>query len=253
MAGNSFASSIGIISLLDTQGEGDTSLLVGATDEQKAQYFPDGKMSSQILAHYVRVPGRDILFDAGLRDGRVALGLMEKGVKPDDVKIICITHLHPDHFGGLVDAEGRAAFSGAELYVSKVERDYWVNDIKNENVINALKLYDGKIHLFEFGDEIFSGITAIDASGHTPGHTVFDIKADGEELLIVGDIMHFQKIQLPLPDVAVRYDVDPEKAIASRKKILDYAAEKGAPIAGMHITPPGIISVKKTGDGYEEF
>ncbi len=65
--------------------------------------------------------------------------------------------------------------------------------------------------------------------------------------------MHFIEIQLPVPDVAVRYDVDPEKAIESRKKILDYAAENKIKIAGMHITPPGIINVKKNGNSYEKF
>ena len=248
-----FASSIEVISLLERQGKNDTALLLGANDEQKAKFIPDGELKSQILAFYVKVPGREILFDTGLRNGNISKRLAENGIFPSDVKTILLTHLHPDHFGGLVDAEGKAAFPNAEIYVSKIERDYWVNEIKNENVIEALNLYKDKIHFFEFGDEIFNGIKALDASGHTPGHTVFDIKADGEELLIVGDIMHFIEIQLPVPDVSVRYDVDPDKARESRKKILDYAAENGIEIAGMHITSPGIIKVKKNETGYEKF
>ena len=104
-----------------------------------------------------------------------------------------------------------------------------------------------------FGDEVIAGVKAIDTIGHTPGHTAYLIESDGEKLLIVGDIMHFPEIQLPAPNVAVRYDVDPEKAIQSRKFILDYAAMKNIPIAGMHITPPGLINVKKSGEGYEKY
>lgn len=248
-----YAASIEIISLLDRQGENDTSLLIGATDKQKAEYLPGGKLNSQILAYYVKIPGRGILFDTGLRGGNITKRLAENNIKNSDVKTILLTHLHGDHFGGLVDTEGKAAFPEAEIYISKIEYVYWVNEVKNENVIEALKLYEGKIHLFNFNDEIFEGVKALDASGHTPGHTVFDIKFDGEELLIAGDIMHFIEIQLPVPDVAVRYDVDPEKAIESRKKILDYAAENKIKIAGMHITPPGIINVKKNGNSYEKF
>ena len=247
----SYASSIEIISLLERQGENDTSLLIGATDEQKAEYLPSGKLNSQILAFYVKIQGREILFDTGLRNGNIAKRLAENNIKPDDVKIILLTHLHGDHYGGLVDSENKAAFPNAEIYLSKIEHDYWINEIKNKDVIDALKLYEKKLHLFDFNDEIFEGVKALDASGHTPGHTVFDIKAGGEELLIVGDIMHFIDIQLPVPDVAVRYDVDPDKAIKSRKKILDYAAENEIQIAGMHITPPGIIKVKKNGSGYK--
>ena len=248
-----FADAIEVFSLLERQGKNDTALLLGATEEQKAKFISDGELNSQILAFYVKISDREILFDTGLRNGNIAKRLAENGVFPSDVKTILLTHLHPDHFGGLVDTEGKAAFPNAEIYVSRIERDYWVNEIKNENVIEALSLYENKLHLFEFDDEIFDGIKAIDASGHTPGHTVFDIKTDDEKLLIVGDIMHFIEIQLPVPDVSVRYDVDPDKARESRKKILDYAAENEIKIAGMHITSPGIIKVKKNDNGYEKF
>ena len=252
MSASSAFASIEVISLLETQGKGDPALLIGATEEQKEKYLPDGKLNSQILAFYVKIPGREILFDTGLPNGNIAKRLSENGIKPEDVKIILLTHLHPDHFGGLVK-NGKATYPNAEVYVSKIERDYWVNDVKNENVIKALGLYEKKLHLFEFNDEVFDGVKAIDASGHTPGHTVFEIKADGEELLIVGDIMHFIDIQLPVPDISVKYDVDPDKARETRKKILNYAAENNVKIAGMHITPPGVIKVKKNETGYEKF
>lgn len=240
------SASIDAISLLDTQGEGDTSLLIGATDEQKAKFLSDGKMHSQILAFYVN----GVLYDAGLKDGHVAAQLEKNNVKAEDVKIILLTHLHPDHFGGLLTPEGEKQYVNAEVFVSKPELDYWVNELKNENVINALKFY--KVNTFNFGDEVVPGVRAIDTIGHTPGHTAYLIEDGGEKLLIVGDIMHFAEIQLPVPDIAVRYDVDPEKAIQSRKFILDYAAMKKIKIAGMHITPPGFLSVKKSGEGYEK-
>jgi len=245
-----FANIIEVTSLLERQGKNDTSLLIGATEEQKAKFIPNEEVQSQIFAFYVKVPGREILFDTGLKNGNITKRLEENGVKNSDIKTILLTHLHPDHFGGLVDGEDKAAFPNAEVYVSRIEHDYWVNELKNENVIKALNLY--KVHIFEFGDEIFDGIKALDASGHTPGHTVFDIKIDGEELLIAGDIMHFIEIQLPVPDVAVKYDVDPAQAIKSRKKILDYAAKNKIKIAGMHIQDPGIIQIKKVNDGYEK-
>ena len=251
IASNASAGSITLLSLLDTQGQSGTELLVNASDSQKAEYYPSGKMPSQILAFYVKFNGLGVLFDAGLRDGHVAAELSKNGIKPEDVKTILITHLHGDHFGGLVNSEDKAEFPNAEIYVSEPERDYWVNDVKNEAVISALSLY--KVHTFQFGDEPVNGIRAIDTSGHTPGHVSYLIEADGEKLIIAGDIMHFPEIQLPHPDVAVKYDVDPVKAVQSRKFLLDYAAWKNIPVAGMHITPPGVISVKKTGEGYEKY
>ena len=242
-----YASSINAVSLLDVQGEGNTELLIGATDAQKAEHLDGGKMKSQILAFWVN----GVLYDAGLRDGHIVKALADNGVAAEDVRTILITHLHPDHFGGLVNLEGEASFPNAEVYVCDVERDYWVNEVKNENVIAALGLY--RVRTFVFGDEVIPGVRAIDTSGHTPGHVSYLIEADGEKLIVAGDIMHFPEIQLPVPDVAVRYDIDPVKAVQSRKFLLDYAAWKGIPVAGMHITPPGIIRVKKSGEGYEKF
>lgn len=249
----SFAGSIEVISLLDRTGENEPSLLIGATDEQIQKYLPEGKLKSQILAFYVKFGDNAALFDAGLHDGHIASELAKNGIKPEDVKVILITHLHADHFGGLIDDEGKAEFPNAELYVSRPEYDYWVNDVKSDAVIETLKQYEKNIHLFAFGDEPVSGVRAIDTAGHTPGHVSYLVEAGNEKLLIVGDIMHFPEIQMPAPEVAVRYDVDPEKAIQSRKFILDYASWKNIPVAGMHITPPGIMNVKKAGDGYEKF
>lgn len=245
-----FAGGLEVLTLVETQGQSDIGLLVGASDSLKAEYFPDGKMPSQILAFWVMAGDNGILFDAGLRAGNIPAELSTKGIDTENVKTILLTHLHGDHFGGLVNAEGRATFPNAEVYVSKPEYDYWVNELKNDAVISALKLY--RVKCFAFGDEVVPGVRAIDTAGHTPGHVSFLVEYDGGKIIIAGDIMHFQTIQLPHPEVTVKYDVDPVKAVQSRKFLLDYAAWKKIPVAGMHIMLPGIISVTKSGDGYEK-
>ena len=250
-----FAGSIEVTSLVDTiaKDRDVTSLLIGATDEQISKYLSDGKTQHQILAFLVKAGKNEILFDTGLKGGNIVNELIKNNKNPEEIKFILLTHLHPDHFGGLVNSENKASFPNAEIYISKPECKYWVEEQKNQAVIDALKLYDGHVNFFDFGDEVVEGVKAIDTIGHTPGHTSFLIEADNEKFLIVGDIVHFIDIQLPAPDVAVRYDTDPVKAIQSRKFILDYASQKNIPIAGMHVTAPGIINVKKSGTGYEKF
>lgn len=248
MASCSYAGRIEVLPLVDVQGHSDTTLLLNVPESLTSEYYPSGKMPSQILAFFVKVGESGILFDAGLRDEAVLSKLDEKGIAPESVKAILITHFHPDHFGGIVDSVGKASFPNAEVYVSKPEYDYWVNEVKNESVISALKLYTVK--QFAFGDEVVPGIKAIETTGHTPGHASFLVEADGEKLIVAGDIIHFPEIQLPHPEIAVRYDADPVKAVQSRRFLLDYAAWRDIPIAGMHITPPGIIRVMKSGEGY---
>ena len=239
---SAWAGNMETVTLFDKQSHPDTSLLVGADAEQKAKYFPDRKMEGNVLAFLVKIKGREILFDTGLPDGRIAAELKKKGRAAGDVKTILLTHLHRDHYGGLVDASGKAAFPNAAVYVSRAERAYWVDEKKDPNVINALAQYAGRVHEFEPGDKVMPGVKALDTSGHTP-----------ERLLILGDLIHFPRIQLPLPEVAVRYDVDPTKAVQARKRIFDYACENRIPVAGMHIPYPGRLKLKKTGTGYETY
>ena len=160
-------------------------------------------------------------------DGHVAEEARKNGLAPEDVKIILMTHLHPDHFGGLVTTEGKAQFPNADIYVSRVERTYWV-------------------------DEVMPGVKAMDTSGHTPGHVSFMLEQDGENMMILGDLIHFPAIQLPIPEVAVVFDVDPAKAIQTRKRVFDFVSENNISVAGMHIPFPGIMSIKKAAEGYEE-
>ena len=251
LASVSFAGEVEIISLLDVQGDGKPELLIGASESQLKQYLPAGKMPSQILAYFVKVNNQGILFDTGLNDGHIVKELAKNNIKPEDVKIIMLTHLHPDHFGGLIDKQEKPVFPNATIYISEIERDYWVNDKRDEKVLTALEPYSEQIDFFKFGDEVIKGVKALDASGHTPGHTVFEV-GNKEKILIVGDIMHFPEIQLPCPNISVKYDTDPDKARESRIKILDYAAKNNLTIAGMHITPPGICKIIKSGSGYEK-
>lgn len=252
VSSSAWAGEIETISLFDKQTTPDFSVLVGADEGQKAKYFPDGKITGNILAFLVKIKGRVILFDTGLPDGQITAELKKNGVAAGDVKTILLTHLHRDHFGGLVNTEGKASFPNAHVYVSRAERSYWVDEKKDLNVIHALAQYEDRVHVFEFNDEVMPGVKSLDTSGHTPGHTSFMLESGKEKLLIIGDLIHFPRIQLPLPEVAVKYDVDPARAIQARKRIFDYAIDNKIPMAGMHMPFPGTFILKKAGAGYEE-
>ena len=74
----------------------------------------------------LQTEGKAILLDAGLGApfSQLLPKLKEKGVTPEELQLINITHLHPDHIGGLLK-EGKVVFPNAEVYVNHVEAEAW--------------------------------------------------------------------------------------------------------------------------------
>jgi glyoxylase-like metal-dependent hydrolase (beta-lactamase superfamily II) len=246
--------------LSEGQQKGNSGILIGATPEMIAESIPDGTFPNASNAFLVQTPdNKNFLFDTGY--GRLLFGNLQTiGLNASDIDAIFITHMHGDHIGGLLFEEIRL-FSKAKLYIPQAEYDYWTNDEEMnrlpENKRGGFELARKVVDIYESQLELFNpneltnitaslvpGIKPIAAYGHTPGHTVYLIESGKDKLLIWGDLTHAMAIQMPYPQVAVTYDVNPEEAVQSRLVILDYVSKNNIPIAGMHIAFPAIGTVK---------
>jgi len=236
----------------DLPGEMPASIFSGTASEQiKLKYFTNGKSEAGINAFLLQVGGKIVLFDSGTgtsfqSPGKLAELLKTVGIKPEDVDYVLLTHLHLDHIGGLLQKEKRT-FPNAKLMVSKIELESWIaiaeNNPSNADEVTTasaalvksmVTAYGADIQPFVFGNTLLPGVTALDASGHTPGHTAFQLKADGKNLLIVGDLIHSMPLQFALPDECASYDMNPTQAVLSRKRIFTLAAKDGMHLTGAH-------------------
>ena len=230
--------------LQDNQGEklNPRSLFSDASDSLFASLnLPDG-IPASVSTFLLQIDGKNILFDAGLGafGGQTMNRMAALGISPDDINLIYLTHFHVDHIAGLVAKDDAGndvkVFKNAGIYAGKVEYDAWMNDIpKNDLQKMIMGLYKDSLHLFDFGDSLPHGILALDAVGHTPGHTAFQVS----NLLVVGDLMHGYALQKDHPEINSNYDMDKEKSIKSRKRIMQHARDNKLLMAGMHLPPPG--------------
>jgi glyoxylase-like metal-dependent hydrolase (beta-lactamase superfamily II) len=120
-----------------------------------------------------------------------------------------------------------------------------------QNVRRVLGPMAKDVKQFEWNKEIAPGITAIDASGHSPGHTGFVIQSGGKSLTHVVDAINHPAFFVRHPDWLAVFDMDADKARVTRRRLLDMAATERSQLAFYHAPFPGIGHVRKDGDGFE--
>ena len=189
-----------------------------------------------------------VLFDTGLNAGGITAALAQAGYTPDQVDVVVLTHMHGDHIGGLMN-EGAATFANARYVTGQVEFDHWAG-AGNEGFDKNMRPMAEKTTFIGNDGAVASGITGVNAFGHTPGHMAYRIESDGAQLILGADFANHYVWSLAHPDWEVKFDMDKAAAAATRRGLLDMMAADNIPFIGYHMPFPALGFVEVAGDGF---
>jgi glyoxylase-like metal-dependent hydrolase (beta-lactamase superfamily II) len=180
----------------------------------------------------------------GMR-GRLPRELEEAGVRPEDVDIVFLTHLHGDHVGWSLAGDGGPSFPNARYLTQAAE---W--EAAEPYLRRAMSSLDeaGALELLEGEDTFAEEYTAVPTPGHSPGHASLLVDSGGRQALVAGDVVvHPAQVDEPAWNIA--FDVDKAQAAFTRHMLLDWAEADGLIVAAGHIPGSGLGHVMRGDDG----
>lgn len=195
--------------------------------------------------------------------GKLLPNLAAAGISAESIDIVLLTHGHPDHVSGLLNADGGRAFPNAQVYVSEEEFQFWtadpfVNPIENPALPNfatvfknALSPYEGHVTVVKNDTSPLPGVKYVLSPGHTPGHSAVIISSGNEKLVCLGDAVFSQPDQVRNPGWSRPVETDPLQAFNSRVTLMEMLADNGALALTFHEDFPGLGRFVKTAQSFD--
>lgn len=216
----------------------------------QANFIPTDRSQNFFTPTLVNTGAELVLFDTGLAADATLAALGAAGVTPDQVTTVVLTHMHGDHIGGLMGADGTTpTFANARYVTGAAEHNHW-SAAGNEGFDKNVKPLNDRITFLDDGGSVTGGITGLAAFGHSPGHMVYQIESDGQHLMITADAANHYVWSLQKPDWEVRFDMDKAAAAATRRQLFGMIAADRIPFIGYHMPFPGVGYVEAMGDGF---
>ena len=217
----------------------------------------------------VRTPTELILIDVGSGPhfmpgaGQLVENMKAAGIDPKAVTKVVFTHAHPDHiWGTLDDFDDEPMFPNASYVISAAEWNFWMaDDVASRLPENRQNFAPGakrnlsrikdKLRTINAGEDIVTGIRALDTSGHTQGHLSIEITSGHDAVIVLADALTHPTISFAHPEWKPASDHhDPEHAVFTRRALLDRLATDRTQVIGFHLPFPGIGHVGRRGTAY---
>jgi glyoxylase-like metal-dependent hydrolase (beta-lactamase superfamily II) len=209
---------------------------------------PDAAVGMDYFFYVLRDGERTVLVDTGFdptvgeRRGRTtvcppveALALL--GIRPEEVSLIVVTHLHYDHIGNL------AAFPEAELAVHERELAFRLGPdglrpehaavVEADEIAHVVEARaEGRVRVLTGSGPIAPGIDSVCVGGHSPGQLVLVVEGRRGPVVLASDAVHYyEELERRWPFAIV---VDVDEMVAGYETVERLAGERGASVVPGH-------------------
>lgn len=227
-------------------------------------FVPTDRLPISFTTLVVNTGSRLVLIDAGTGGrlaptaGQLFENMSAAGIDPRAIDTVLISHFHPDHIGGVRLKSGELAFPNAEVVVPEAEWAFWMDEsamsrspegLKNtfQIVRKTFEPMIKDVRRFRGEAEPVPGIVAIPAAGHTPGHTAFRLTSGSEQMIVWSDTTNHPALFVRNPGWHAVFDMDPQAAEATRRRMLDMVANDRLLVAGYHFPFPAVGHIAQRG------
>jgi glyoxylase-like metal-dependent hydrolase (beta-lactamase superfamily II) len=232
----------------------------------------------------LRSEGETVLVDTGIGNGRdrphmplfdhLDTNFLDQlgrvGVRPEDVDVVVNTHVHADHVGWNTrwdNGDWVPTFPNATYLIPAPDQAYFApenadrrrypfGDHEQQRRGSMLLYADsvapvlGRAVLWEGSYRVDGNLTLEPAPGHTPGSSALRVRSGTGRAVFVGDVLH-SPVQIIEPAYSSCFCLDPEQASATRRRILERAADTVELVVPAHFAGAGACEVRRDGTRFK--
>lgn len=197
------------------------------------------------------------IYDINQNKSPLVSTLRDKGLSPEDITDVILTHLHFDHTGGSTKYENGKlvpTFPNAKYYVQKKNFD-WATAPSDRDKGSYLQenftplMHEGILYFTEGNTFFDDEIELLPVNGHTFGQQLVKVSDTTNTVLYCGDLIPFSS-HVHLPYI-MGYDLQPLVTLEEKKKYLRQAVEENWILFHEHDPFNSCSIVESSGKSYK--